>query len=141
MFNEVGKEIKRMAEKHVISAVIPFVIIAIAVFALLASKGYALVGLIAAIIIILIKYLNARKKVILLYGYGELIDRVCSIDDHLSGSTPSLISTVNPQLSTKDPANTTHISSGSGWTCSCGRKNANYVSTCSCGINKRDLSK
>ena len=25
-----------------------------------------------------------------------------------------------------------------GWTCTCGRGNAQYVSTCVCGINKRD---
>ena len=27
------------------------------------------------------------------------------------------------------------------WVCSCGRTNANYVSSCSCGVNKRDIVK
>lgn len=30
------------------------------------------------------------------------------------------------------------IQAKNGWTCSCGRKNADYVSTCICGINKHE---
>ena len=31
------------------------------------------------------------------------------------------------------------VAVGDGWVCSCGRVNANYVSTCTCGVNKRDI--
>jgi hypothetical protein len=27
------------------------------------------------------------------------------------------------------------------WVCTCGQVNANYVSSCSCGVNKRDVAK
>ena len=27
------------------------------------------------------------------------------------------------------------------WVCTCGQVNANYVSSCSCGVNKRDIKK
>lgn len=39
------------------------------------------------------------------------------------------------QLTKKD---TPAVPVGDGWVCSCGRVNANYVSTCTCGVNKRD---
>ena len=31
--------------------------------------------------------------------------------------------------------------SNNGWTCSCGRSHAGYVSSCPCGVNKRDIAK
>ena len=36
------------------------------------------------------------------------------------------------------PAVTARVD-GNGWTCSCGRRNAVYVSTCACGVQKRDI--
>lgn len=41
--------------------------------------------------------------------------------------------------SIKEDGFTSENSTADGWTCACGRRNANYVSTCVCGKNKRDM--
>ena len=38
-----------------------------------------------------------------------------------------------------DKPQTEQPMSSGGWRCSCGRANANYVSTCACGKSKRDV--
>lgn len=42
--------------------------------------------------------------------------------------------------SSKKPASPT-VSARPGWRCSCGRENAPYVSTCTCGVNKLDMKR
>ena len=37
-------------------------------------------------------------------------------------------------------ANQTPKATNGEWVCSCGRTNPNYVTTCPCGINKRDIN-
>ena len=47
------------------------------------------------------------------------------------------------RLNINNPNINTHAATASAnqWVCSCGRANANYVSSCTCGINKRDIVK
>ena len=40
-----------------------------------------------------------------------------------------------------DPADWSTPPPAGKWRCTCGRINANYVSSCSCGVNKRDITK
>lgn len=48
-------------------------------------------------------------------------------------------------VSCKEPVRTQHkatpsqVASSDGWECKCGRYHPSYISTCPCGINRRDL--
>ena len=140
MFENVGKEIKRLAEKYVISAMVPFVIIAIAVFAVLAYMGYALVGLLAAVIIVLVKYSSVKREVILLYGYGELIDRVQSIEEHIvpsKGNNQKVIKKVPVKIDIDVPK--TKRNANGTWNCVfCEEENEADAKWCkNCNIEAR----
>ena len=43
-----------------------------------------------------------------------------------------------PETETEQDRNRKIISDG-GWKCTCGKTNYSYVSTCSCGKNKREV--
>lgn len=75
-------------------------------------------------------------------SYAELLEA--------TEDTQEMVYQIQEQLSQKD-AKTSHSASSpiatttsnkpiaNGWTCSCGRNNPTYASTCVCGKNKRDI--
>lgn len=83
MYKDVGKEIKFWAKVSVVLLTIPFVLVGIFVWLLLIEARSGFVGFFVGLIVALIGYFFARLGSILLYGYGELIDRTCSIDEKL----------------------------------------------------------
>ena len=47
---------------------------------------------------------------------------------------------VEPKKDPNEEARNKRILDEGGWKCSCGRINYHYVSTCACGVNKRELN-
>ena len=86
MFQDVGNEIKNMAETRVILSVIVAVIVAIALVIVLAHIGllWMIVGIVLGMAIVGLTYFSARMNVIMMYGYGELIDEVKVIRQHIA---------------------------------------------------------
>lgn len=56
----------------------------------------------------------------------------------LFGIIPAIIVSVRPGVFYVEQS--TPSSNTNGWTCSCGKVNPAYLSTCSCGKNKRELT-
>lgn len=94
------------------------------------------------------KLLDAMKYVALVSGIADVIFALCYANqqDNQQGSQGSAHN--NKAI---DSANTRRINdiersvhneqllASGGWECSCGRVQADYVSTCSCGKNKREV--
>ena len=71
-----------------------------------------------------------------LYGFGELIDRVTSIEYKVNilGETPEQNEGALSKLMRSNSVSQTE--ENNGWKCQCGRFNPMYVGTCSCGKEK-----
>ena len=87
----------------------------------------------------------------LLFAFGEVIDLLHQIktNTHKAAGTAAAVQTASDKASapamSSAPQTTsfynkpvTKPATGSGWTCSCGRVNATYVSSCVCGKSKFD---
>lgn len=87
MFHDVGKELKRLAKTYVILRTIPCVLLGIVVIILFTLNGdeHAPAGFAVAAVIVAVGYGLARLAAIQLYAYGELVDRVTSIEQHIVG--------------------------------------------------------
>lgn len=79
MDKDIGKKIKKLTEDIVFLLTIPSVILGIAAMVLLSDTNFPL-GIVVGIIIMVIGYFIAWLAKILLYGYGELIDKTSSIE-------------------------------------------------------------
>jgi hypothetical protein len=84
-FDEVGKDIKGLARTLGYIIFAGFVISAIACFfsGIAIGNGAGLLMLLLAVVILVIGYFVSRVSVMLLYGFGELIDNVMSINDRV----------------------------------------------------------
>ena len=65
----------------------------------------------------------------LMYGFGELIEKTASMEKMLKG-----IAAEDERQARKQ-----RMLDEGGWKCKCGRINYKYVSTCTCGVSKRDM--
>ena len=113
-FENVGKEIKMWAKTLAVLTFIPFCIGGLAVlfgaFAALgeAEGGAFLLGLIGAALIVGVGYLVARLSAIILYGFGELVDktsdtneRVAAIEKKLPAQSAAPTASAAPAASPK----------------------------------------
>lgn len=95
MYPEVGKKIKTLAKVAVIILTIPSALLGIGIFAWFAqSEGMAAVGFFIGIGVIALGYFSAWLNGILLYAYGELVDKISSIESYLTGRKPVMGKTV-----------------------------------------------
>ena len=126
MYPDVGNEIKKLAKTVVILVTIPAVLIAIVLFALCATTNqglYVLLGLAVGAGIIGVTYFFGRMAMILLYGYGELIDEVKEIRQKINPQTnptpsPKPKANRNPNTNpNKDPALLVTRNSDGTWNC------------------------
>ena len=85
--------------------------------------GGEFVAAIAALIAGLIAVLFALP----LYVLGNVVDELRVLQEKVFAPAPTNEEAHNRQL----------IASG-GWKCSCGRVNADYISTCACGKNRHE---
>lgn len=85
MFKRVGKEIRVWAKVLVILQMIPIVLAGIvcAIAGFTYDVVYGVLGIIAGILFIVLGYLLVRLSAIILYSWGELVERVVCIDEKL----------------------------------------------------------
>ena len=74
---------------------------------------------------------------LVLYAFGELVEHTASIDSKM-GKDTATIQQAAPEKETEKDKDKKIITDG-GWKCTCGKTNYSYVSTCSCGKNKREV--
>ena len=96
LFKNAGKELKTIAELIAIVMIIVYMLVALAVgvagiwYAVEEGmSGVAVLSIIAAIIIAMVGWIKSRLKVIELYAYGELVEKVVSIDKRMGGTGAS----------------------------------------------------
>ncbi|MBQ7802177.1 MAG: hypothetical protein IJ375_07650 [Oscillospiraceae bacterium] len=83
MYHEVGQKIKKWAEILVIIDTIIFITLGVLVCAYFFSRDEMLLGLVLAVLVVLVGYFISWLSHLLLYAFGELVDRTISIDDAL----------------------------------------------------------
>ncbi|MBO5129250.1 MAG: hypothetical protein J6B95_02755 [Oscillospiraceae bacterium] len=83
MFKNVGKELKNWARIIVILMTVPSVLVSILLIVIFAEQDLTFLGIVFGVIVIALGYFFARLSAIMLYAYGELVDRTESIDDRL----------------------------------------------------------
>lgn len=86
MYKNVGKELKGWAKFLVILLTIPYVIIGVISIAYFSSEDQGGLGVLVAIMIVIVGYFLARMGAILLYAFGEIVDRVSSIENRVCGN-------------------------------------------------------
>lgn len=123
MYKNVGKQIKDLASIIAIIEAVSSVITGIVV----ACIDFEYMWWIGAIIIaggLLVAWLSN----LILYAYGELVDKTSLIEGYLN--------TNNVKTSV---SNQNKIAGANEWKCSkCGAVNQNYVGTCGCGQTKQN---
>lgn len=90
--------------------------------------------------------LAAFVECLLLYGFGELIEKTTETNAVIKGMVSSSSESggkkeaAAPVIRSSQSIDQAYSSSPTAahWKCACGRSNAQYVSTCACGKNKRD---
>lgn len=87
MYERVGEEIKRRVRFLVIRRTLLTAVLVIAAVAAVGSNNEDMVApaIIAGIIVIIWVYSSARLQYLLLYGYGELIDKVSDLEARSQG--------------------------------------------------------
>ena len=88
MFSEVGKELKTWAKIVTIVLTIPAVILAIAVYVVLTmmfDMGH--IGFLIGAFLVFLGYFFARLVCIGLYAFGELVDKVTSMEAYVCGKS------------------------------------------------------
>ena len=141
MFNNPGTKIKNLAKTF-------FWIEMIGVIAAILAMGDDLFEEpIIAIAVLVGGFCVAYISALFLAAFGELVETNTQIKE----SNEAILNLMNTQK--QEPAvvpvspsakpagaQTPFLTYSDGsWQCTCGRKNMSYVSTCSCGKNKRDL--
>lgn len=121
--NNVGKKIKNLIFVVMIIEIIACVITGIVVVCVATDIWW--VGLSIAIA----GSFFAWFSYILIYAYGELVDKACLIEEHLKKETSQ---------KTNSCYSTEKVAGPNEWKCTqCGSINQNYVGTCGCGQSRK----
>lgn len=125
MYSDIGTKIKKMVE-FVVGAGIAFFVIW-GIIAII-SQPKSLSGLLIIIIGPLLCWLSG----FILYGFGELVDKVCAIEKHLQSSA------AKKQLAEEAETEISHVipymKEENTWVCpECCREHAACEKTCKCG--------
>ena len=139
LFNNVGSDIKTIAKviaNWIFALHILLGIVIIICGCTLLSEGLAIgwVGFLIGFGVFGFGYIISRLAVMLLYAYGEMTDRLISIDSKLSNSSkPKRNEQIKVKVEKNPEADTVHRASS--WECPfCGHQNPNDAKFCkSCG--------
>ena len=139
LFNNVGSDIKTIAKviaNWILALHILLGIVIIICGCALLSEELAIgwVGFLIGFGIFGFGYIMSRLAVMLLYAYGEMTDRLISIDSKLSNSSkPKRNEQIKVKVEKNPEADTVHRASS--WECPfCGHQNPNDAKFCkSCG--------
>ncbi len=134
---QVGKEIKGWAKVLAWLTFIPFILMGIVclVLGLFGDGGFGgfLLFIIVGAVVVIIGYVMARLSSMMLYATGELVDQVMAINARVMKIEEDLT-----LFSGNTNGQPQQFNDGS-WICTCGRRNAPYISTCACGKSKHDM--
>ena len=126
MFDNISRDIKKLAKLLFWLGVFFTVVYTIWIWA----QGNSWHSTFLPGLIVLAEGLLATVIVsFLMYGFGELIEKTASIEKMLKG-----IAAEDERQARKQ-----RILDEGGWKCKCGRINYKYVSTCTCGVSRRDM--
>lgn len=139
LFNNVGSDIKTIAKVIanwilVLHILLGSVIIICGCVLLSEELAIGWVGFLIGFGIFGFGYIISKLTVILLYAYGEMTDRLISIDSKMSNFSKSK-KTEQIKIKVEQTPETTRIHRTSPWECPfCGNQNANDARFCkSCG--------
>ena len=137
MYKDVGKELKRCAEIIVVLLTVPSILVGIAVLAVLADNDLMILGLIAAAVVIGIGYFFARLLAMGLYAFGELVDRVCAMEERSREKKPDNEKTKTDEKTKPSEESIPVVERKNGtWQCLyCDHKNPSKLKYCEkCGF-------
>ncbi len=143
LFDNVGKELKSFAT--VIANIIlgTFIVLGGIVLIIGFSIGDAagFIGLLIAICLFVFGYVYSRLKVMLLYAYGEIADRLISIDTKMPECVKHNKPEKMPVKTVEKKSENKGLRKESGWECSfCGSQNPADAKFCkTCGIENVDI--
>ena len=130
MFENCGAKIKGIAK---IAFILCLVIAVIALIAEFADMRRYLFGSLAAIIIVeLILLVAGYISAIMIFGFGRLVEDVHSMREDQAEEIASVRQNIDNDKNEKK------LMDNGGWKCRCGKVNASYISSCSCGASKFD---
>ncbi len=147
MFENIGGKIKGLASVVCILGIIGSVISGISIIDYDGLSGF---------LIMVLGSVFSWAGSFVLYGFGQLVDnsdiiagRMGSAPNQWPAQPPVQNNDIPPvqnsyaplvQPSYQVPVQKPAVVPAGGWRCTCGRVHANYVSSCSCGVNKRDIN-
>ena len=134
MFNNVGKKIQRISTVVFWLQTIICILIGIALWGALADDDRGFVGFITFLSVSAGGGFAAWLSQLMLQAYGKITE-CCEQKLDMSNSSTATPTNITPNSSTNFFGN----NKDGSWCCTCGRKNSSYVSTCTCGTNKREL--
>ena len=134
MFDNIGEKIKIFAKTVCWIGIVLSIVSGIL---LMGASG--VVGVLAIIIGSLASWIGSFT----LYGFGELIEKTAEIAENtkknnINDQLETLLGLTNGG-NTKITESDKNLLSDGGWKCDCGKVQAKYVSSCSCGRSKRDV--
>ena len=121
MYKNVGGELKFWAKTLVVISAIPAMLLGIIIFfyGMSVGEGVGALLCIAGVVVGVVGFIFARFLGILLYSFGELVERTVSIDNRLADSMDSKICE-NQQVHTPPVQKI----NGAAWVCPiCGHQN------------------
>lgn len=148
LYSDIGQKMKNWAKGIFVVETILTILGAIITFFIEPEMFFL------CVLMVVIGPLLAWISTWMLYGFGEIIDRLSSIDDKTTLSRPTAppqntysaqntYRAANPFYGYNQPSAPTSAAPNQppyahGWTCSCGRNHAPYESSCVCGKSRRD---
>ena len=145
MFNDIGAKIKKLARFIAWFDIVVSILGGIAMIIIsLTDFEYLWYLFVLAPVAVVFGCLSAWLSVIMLYGFGEIIDKLTAIEQNTrqqeQGATEKagLTTPAKSPVLTKAPASkpTRPTSYPDGWTCTCGVAHAKYETSCECGRSK-----
>ncbi len=152
MFEDIGGKIKGLAKVFCWLGIIASVITGIAL--MVTDEDLILAGLLSMVVGSFASWISTW----LLYGFGEIIDKLYEIEANTHNDKKEKMSETNyshkrvfidPEklnqeeiflANAEEASRQNKILSEGGWKCSCGRVNERYVSSCTCGKSKSEVS-
>ena len=131
MFENAGEKVKGLAGVLFVLEIIGSAIWGISMF-----FAHAIL---AGIIVIVIGIVSAWMTSVVLYAIGEAAENSKYTAEVLSELQWRIPQTQEEPVVRSAPTKVTPGHTPEGWTCVCGATHPAYVSTCSCGTNKRDI--
>lgn len=162
MFDNIGQKIQKVAKVIVWINIVSFILSGFAMICYALSDFEYLWWLIfLAPVWVILGFIISWLSVITLYGFGQLVEDVRIIRQRNTGEINNYdnnkndtthdknitkdknqpktsFDKSNDNLKSKEKSNSC-TQKPNQWKCPCGRINEHYISTCACGLNKREV--